>query len=495
MKKFLALLLVLASAGLASGAFVDFFCNQSAGANINGGSSTATSVYTSTNGNWSTVTNNFTPTDGTNPSTASPACTVGDYASIYVDGATVAVYIAKITVVTNATNGLITMSSTLKAGAAPSTSATGRSIKCGGVWKGPNAASGFPLTLASLTNLAASTDKLAINLKNNASYVMTASITETGSQNVLVQGYSSSVRDGGKATIDGGTSGTSYNVLTTSAAAGWSHVDLIFINNGASGSAAGVATQSVSVSFARCVFAAMRGSGASSSTGAIFIECEFYGNNLGNTASLGGVDGIGTFVRCVSHDNTGSNSAGFFMNVSSGVATYVHCIADTNGGVGFSVSNSGGAVQMYNCDSYNNTSDGISTVSVKGLFWAENCNLIKNGGWGINFATANTAEHFVYNCGFGAGTQVNASGTTTGIYSGQEIGSITYASNVTPWVDPANGDFRVNLAAANFTGRGAFTETAASYAGTVGYPDVGAAQSKTGSSGTFTKEVSGGYGY
>ena len=38
-----------------------------------------------------------------------------------------------------------------------------------------------------------------------------------------------------------------------------------------------------------------------------------------------------------------------------------------------------------------------------------------------------------------------------------------------------NGDFRINLTAAKGTGRGTYMQTAASYTGTVGYPDVGAA--------------------
>jgi len=90
-----------------------------------------------------------------------------------------------------------------------------------------------------------------------------------------------------------------------------------------------------------------------------------------------------------------------------------------------------------------------------------------------------------------AGTQANGSADTPGAIV--QSGAVTYGSNLTPWVDPANGDFRINLTAANWAGRGAFTETASSYAGTVGFPDIGAAQSKTGSGGTFSKEVS--YGF
>jgi len=77
---------------------------------------------------------------------------------------------------------------------------------------------------------------------------------------------------------------------------------------------------------------------------------------------------------------------------------------------------------------------------------------------------------------FGAGTQANTSGDVNPGGNVVQVNSAFYASNVTPWVDPANGDFRINLAAAKDAGRGNFTQTAASYAGTVGYPDIGAAQ-------------------
>jgi hypothetical protein len=137
---------------------------------------------------------------------------------------------------------------------------------------------------------------------------------------------------------------------------------------------------------------------------------------------------------------------------------------------------------------YNNTSNGINIATALSTHvWIENCNFVKNGGAGINnISVINTG--FVYNCGYGAGTQANGSGDT--INNLVQSGTVTYGSNLTPWVDPANGDFRINLLAANFAGRGAFTETASSYAGTIGTPDIGAAQSRTGSAGTFSKEVS-----
>jgi hypothetical protein len=55
-----------------------------------------------------------------------------------------------------------------------------------------------------------------------------------------------------------------------------------------------------------------------------------------------------------------------------------------------------------------------------------------------------------------------------------ETGAVTLGSD--PFSAASTGDFRVTLAAAKGAGRGAFTETQASYTGTLGYPDVGAAQ-------------------
>lgn len=88
------------------------FYIQSGGNNANAGSDTnnAASV-TVTNGAWSTVTNIFTGVTGTEFA----GTVVGDWASIYVDGATVAVFLAQITAV-GALGVSITVSATIKFG-------------------------------------------------------------------------------------------------------------------------------------------------------------------------------------------------------------------------------------------------------------------------------------------------------------------------------------------------------------------------------------------
>lgn len=477
-------------------AFSEFYC-RSGGSNLNaGGLATGaepptTAAYTSTNGNWSTVTHVFTPTDGSTPANT---VNVGDYASIYVDGASLAVFIVRITIVAAGVNGAITTSATASAGAAPTTSATARTIKVGGAWLGPNAAVGFPCNLSTLNTLQDSSANMCrINFKNDQTYTISSQISASSAQFVM-QGYTSSAGDGGKATIDGST-----NVIKLLAMSGQASVvaDLIFVSTAASGST-DMASDTNGSAWFRCVFHGSRGLGLSlGNANSVAIECEAYDNNKSNTASKGGfamaLSGAACY-RCISHDNTGSNSSGFQGTSGGGIIN--NCIADTNGGKGINISTGASLsrILISACDIYNNGSDGIGIATSTNVmtFFIENTNLIKNTGAGLNVtSTAGAYSGFMFNCGYGAGTQANGSSDTPGAIV--QSGAITYGSNLTPWVDPANGDFRINLAAANWAGRGAFTETASSYAGTVGFPDIGAAQSKTGSGGTFSKEVS--YGF
>lgn len=461
-------------------AFTEHYCNASTGSNMNGGSDEGSVKYAATNGGWNSGTGVFTPASG-NPSSVSPTL-VGQMASVFNDGATAPVFIGRVTAV-NATT--VTVSTTAKSGTAPTTNATGRSINVGGAWKGSNAAVAFPFAFITAAQTNASGDFPRVNFKNNANYAITAAITHTVTGPVTFQGYASTVGDGGKAIIDGGTSGASYILLTLTQ--NNDLVDLIFQNNGATGQESGVALGAGERRVIRCVMHDLRGTGMDSSAGiTIAIECEAYNCNQANTANFGGFAASTAsqlYIRCISHNNSGSNSVGFFC---SSAATYVGCIADTNGAYGLSTTVST-AITMTGCDFYANVSDGVRLDNPSAAhIYIENCNFVKNGGYGINGNSAQIRNGAIINCGFGAGTQVNTSGTTTGLSAIIESGSITYASNVTPWVDPANGDFRINLGTAKGTGRGAFTQTAASYAGTVGYPDVGAGQhQETATSGGF----------
>jgi hypothetical protein len=281
--------------------------------------------------------------------------------------------------------------------------------------------------------------------------------------------------------LDGGSSAinllTINNVITLA--------DFIVQNNGASGTNVGITLASSCFLF-RVVVNNVRGTGfhASASSGAL-IECEAYACNGGAGANLCGFNlGAGNWrtVRCIAHDNAGSTTHGFLH----GTGTLIDCIADSNGGDGFRIRDYS---VMSGCDAYNNGGDGLDLQDNTNGYLIENCNFIKNGGWGINGGGTSRRDGWVFNCGFGSGTQANTSGTTTNLRGITESGSLTYAANVTPWVDPANGDFRINLEAAQGTGRSVFTETAASYSGTVGYPDVGAAQHLEAAAGGVNRSI------
>lgn len=475
--------------------YTEFYC-QSGGSNLNAGSTNNnTPVYSSIHGNWTQATGVFTPTDGSTPAST---VSTGMWASVYIDGASVGVYIGRISNVVAGVNGAITANTT-GVGAKPANQTGTATIVVGGAWLGPNAASGFPFTLSGYgNNINASSNTNRTNLKNDQTYSMTAAFTPNNTGNrYIVQGYTGSVGDGGKATFDGGTS--TGAILSATGPLGNRWEDLIFTTSITTGTSDLVSEGTQQGMWIRCVFSGARGSGfnggSSGTLGGGVIECEAYNNNRSNTASKAGFQTNGThfFVRCVSHDNTGSNTAGFL--ITGGDVFLQNCISDTNGGNGVSVtSTSPGLQTVANCDIYNNGGDGINCSSASaGTFWIENTNFIKNTGAGINNAsTSNDLLGYIYNGGYGAGTQANGSSDTVGQLV--KTGTVTYASNVTPWVDPANGDFRINLAAANFAGRQAFQQTQGySSPNTVGYPDIGAAQSLTGGGGTFSKQKS--YGY
>ena len=465
------------------------FCCRSGGSNLNAGTRTGdttvpgtTPFKTYASGTWVNATGVFTVASG-NPLTDGVA--VGDFASVYPDAATVTPFVGCVTA-RNATT--ITVSLTAKAGTAPVDGTTNTTLTIGGAWKGPNGSSGFPFGTIQNTLTDASGHLPRVNFMNDATYSITAQMTHNNNGYSAFQGFTTTYGDGGKATFDGGTSGTSYNLLNfgSSIPGAYLVADLIFQNNGASGSADALligGNSTFSIVY-RCVFNNVRGRAVSMNNHTLALECEAYACNQSNTANIGVFQpadrGTVAFVRCIAHNNPGSNVNGFF---TGSTARFIGCIADTNGKYGF-VTSGQVFIMMINCDSYNNGSDGLlisDNGNTSGLSaYIENCNFVKNGGWGIN--TVQTAGDYltalIVNCAFGTGTQANSSGTTSLPSQTSETGSINYASGVTPWVAPTTGNFSINLGAAIQAGRGAFTETAASYTGTVGYPDIGSAQTR-----------------
>jgi len=472
--------------------FTEFYTDFTNGSNVNAGSTTSgTATYTATNGGWNSGTGVFTPTSGDPSATVS----VGDFASVYLDAATLAVFVGRVTAVSSTT---ITVSTTAKSGTAPTTGGSGLTCKVGGCWKGPNAAIGFPFNFAAAAMTDSSANPCRVNFKNNAIYSITAAMTQTLLGNLAFQGYSATAGDGGRAIIDGGTSGSSYVLLTISGLIGLTR-DLIFQNNGATGSADGVSVTGTRQMMSGCVFNSIRGSGLafSGSASTILSEIEAYACNQSNTSGKGGLDLAGSAVmygtRLIAHDNAGNNSFG--IRLGSAFSILDDVIVETNGGAGIVLSSVNGVYVLNNVDAYSNGGSGVLANSIGNIsLQIENSNLVKNGAYGIDVSAISSLSNVLLrNNGYGAGTQANTSGN---IISGINLVSenaVTYASNVTPWVDPANGDFRINLAAAKNTGRGAFTQTASSYAGAIGYPDIGAAQAQSAGGIMLPRPMNGGF--
>lgn len=472
--------------------FTEFYI-QGTGNNTNSGSTNSdTPFYTSTNGNWSTTTNQFIPTDGTTPGAA--GVRVGDFASVYIDGATVAVYIARIIAMGNGPNSPITLSNIAFIGVAPVTSATTRTIKVGGAWAGPGGASTFPFNLGgnayNIRNL--NGDRTRFNFRNDSSVSMSASMNFGNAGGCTIQGYSQVVGDGGKF------------LFTNSAAAGIvsSNVvccifaDVIFENTAVTGTNSLVSLTSSGCIFNRCVFRGSRGSGLTISSNVALNECEFYGNNTSNSANLAAIrinGGATVCNKCYIHDHTGSNGDGI-INGSS--LCLIDCIIESNGSNGIECNIAGGGFVtiVINCDIYNNGGDGIAcdpvaTTQDTVTLLVQNCNIVGNRGKAINMVLAGISG-IVQNCGYGSGSQTNwISDKNRGL---ETLGQFAYPLNVTPWNSPATGDFSITLPNAKGVGRGVFPEIGAGKSGTVGYPDVGAAQSLAGT--TVIDEGVGGVG-
>jgi hypothetical protein len=464
-----AIAIWLLFAGQCCAAFTEFYCNDATGSNLNSGSTeSGTPVYTATNGGWNSGTGVFTPASGD----PSASVSVGMFASVYNDGATTAVFIGRVTAVDATT---VTVSTTAKSGTAPTTNATGRSMIVGGCWNGPAATEIFPLSFAASTMTDASANAPRINFKNNDQYDISVAGTNTVAGPIIYQGYATTPGDGGKAVIGGISTGASAVVLGSSAA-NVTFADFECKDNGSTGAAAGIQVSADECVVFRCVAHDIRGHGILySGNYGLIMECEAYDCNQSNTASLGGFHYAtgtgGAFLRCRSHNNTQANTSGFFCGT---ICAIDNCTAFENGSHGVRM-----AAAQYNrvsrTDAYDNGGDGFSFAGTAPTqVFIENCNSLANNGWGVSIAGAYIAV--VNNIGYGAGTMDNDSGTITLTSNAVilETGSFNYASNVTPWNDPSNGDFTLVLAAAIDSARASFTQTDTSNDGTVSYGDMGA---------------------
>lgn len=419
----------------------------------------------------------FTVASG-NP--AGDGVVVGDFASIYTTaGATVATYIGRITA-RDATT--ITIDATAIMGAATTVDETAAAATCkiGGAWAGMSGSTIFPFGSAIGTLQNSSGNKLRVWIKGDgnfatADYTVSASLTANKAGVIIWSGYTTVPGDHGIANISGGTSGTYYRLVdVTGALNGFENFD--FSNHGNTGSPQDLFYINVAETYCRNVsWRNARRAGVSILSRSNLYGCWATACNTGNISAYGAIDlrADGSLAhRCVSFANTaGANCHG----ITGGGNFVVECILSGNAGSGyFETANK--ITTILQSDFNGNGGDGIrfsgtaTTVAV-----LENNNFVNNRGYGVNFNGVDMTG-VMYNCGFGAGTMDNDSGQYS-TQNGVDIkGLVTYPSNVTPWRDPANGDFRIVHPAAKGTGRGTFSTFNGASNPTIGFPDIGSGQ-------------------
>jgi hypothetical protein len=456
------------------------FCIRAGGSNLNAGTRIGDETepgtaadFTYASGSWVASTGVFTVASG---DPAADGVAVGDFASVYADGATATGFVGRVTAVDATT---ITVSLTAKSGTAPTDGTNTRTLNIGGAWAGPSGTVVFPWTFLDQSCIKASPANTVprINWKNDQVYAITATLG-TNKKYVLHQGYTSEFGDGGRTRIEGPLTGTTFVIATFANPTKFE--DFEVCQNGDTGTSVGLLITGAWVYARRVVVHDVAGHGVGATLEVVIQECEAYNCGL---YTAGGAQGFqlksGEAVRCVSHHNAGASGIGFW-NVLG--AAFVDCIAHNNGQYGFSCANGTGALRLYSCDSYDNGDDGAHIPASTGVNVISSSNFVKNGGYGIG-ADSGQKIGIVENCGFGAGSQENTLGAIeTDNVNNQGIivvDSVTYPADVPPWTKPEEGDFRLNLEAAQSTGRGGFLQTMTGFSGTTGFRDRGAAQHRS----------------
>jgi hypothetical protein len=338
-----------------------------------------------------------------------------------------------------------------------------------------------------MTNNNATQNAVRVNIKADRIYAVT-NMVQTSNGPIRFQGWTNTVGDLGKALITGSTVGQAHVILTCNGA-NTDFVDFMFATNGVSFNAVGVSSVGTEQMFIRCGFSDIRNSGLSLNTTACgAFECEAYRCNTGNQSAHGGFGFTASAiiaVRCYAHHNAGALNSGFI----TGTAIFMNCIAASNGQHGFKCQTTTAAM-FYNCDAYNNVGSGFDCDTATGASpMFENCNAFHNGLYGINSSVAFALRNGrVANCMFGSGGMTNSSGSIPNNVQYDLSNIMQYADNVTPWVDPTNGNFTMSAGASTINaGRGTFTEfTVFDPTNTVSYPDIGAAQATNAAGGTTT---------
>jgi hypothetical protein len=460
------------------------FCCRSGGSNLNAGTRTGSDTvpgtsadFTYASGNWVASTGVFTVASG-NPSGDGVA--VGDFASVYANGATETGFVGRVTA-RDATT--ITVSLTVKAGTAPTNGTGDRTLKVGGAWRGPNSTTLFPLKFIA-TALKDTTGRFPrVNFKNDVVYEIYspgATYVNSAPAQITWQGFSSAYGDFGRAEMRGDpTAPVAYPLIFFMEGGGGIAVsnackDLLLGDNGDEGDINGSGhTHQGLLSYIALVLrcSASHNWISSYDFNGHCIEGECYDYDFGEAANMAAWVGSNN-LRCFAHDSNpeprpytlgSTNIAGFHV-----VGMNIYCIAANCYGNGME-----SGYSFINCDSYNNRLNGVQGVEGTMVI---NSNATSNGTAGFGYSNTTNTLVQVETCRYGQGTEANGDSIDPGIPQADVSGLPT---NQSPWVDADSGNFTLFLDDCFETGKGDFMQIMPGYGGSVSYPDIGAARHET----------------
>jgi len=421
-------------------AYLEFYCDPINGSNLNAGTSSGQPLLFGVNGSWNNTTSTyFTPS--INPV---GIISSGDWISIYPESSGAGGLTPFVGMVDflNSTGIVI---NPIKRMGEIATGDNNVSFRFGGAWLGPNPSSNFPRTLFNSTTLpiSASSSYPRINFRNNAKY-SPKSIMSFTSGPIVINGYSSTVDDGGIADFDcrGG--------LTTSQVFAFP-ANTIISNIRVSGiaSQSAVSMTLTTPTLLRRVTVCNTGGPAFAAVANLMVDnCEFYRTCL-QSASVNTITGNQTlFLKDSSfHDNPNDV-------IVTTVSLYMDgCLFYRNGrNVINSVLGTNSIVNIHNCDFYQNAHDAIkfanTSTTSRFILNIKNTNFVMNSGFGINIpkvAAFSSGYGFLVNCGWGGGAFRNGSGTTFLGNCFDEIDSIFYKTH--PYVNATGCDFRIRTEA------------------------------------------------
>jgi hypothetical protein len=426
-----------------------------------------------TNGGWSTATNNFTPV-AANPQ--SLGVVSGMYVSLMTDGTSTST--PSVAMIDAVSSIAFHVDPNKKFGTFPTTSAAGITAIIGGAWSGPSGTMKFPFDTINKSTISGPSGEIPrINFKNNRIYDFSSTTTynTTGSQ--IFEGYANTFGDNGQAIITQSTPGASIILLTFSA--GLSRLkSFIFKDNGTSGSSDGLSVSNCIVE--NVVSTGHRGNGILAAN-AVLYNCGAFNNNISKTSNKGGFSSNATLAVFMNRCVASGNYIGGFTEIGNTLISkiMINCISFNNYGAGLSSFSAGPNITIQNCDFYNNAFDGITfRPSSYGVLNIQNCNILKNTGYGINIrhrvSVTNACNISIINTRFGDGTYANGSGTVLGLID-CDINNSSYPSNVSPWVDVNNFDFRLKLPESSLSTSYLFASGISS--NNISYRSIGAVES------------------